>query len=272
MDAITTPKPLDPKLFVIQRADGACLMDWDNNAGPVWDMLVVRWRTFLTREDAYQYARKYLTGGNVVTVSEALKGPKYTWTLVRAVKEIAKWQPAADKVGFYLTLAGGVLNKGYSDHDLDLVAVQRAECPDTTGWNLQVVLERIFNCKAATKVLNGRLHLRFDEHAVECLVVENQRLDHVSPVPVAVIEEPYPGYHVAKIEPGVYGEVSKISEETEELLDAYAQGNKVMVLNELSDILGAINGFIHNKYPGIELTDLLVMMDATARAFKSKKK
>ncbi len=83
-------------------------------------------------------------------------------------------------------------------------------------------------------------------------------------------ELPYqPGYHLEEIPRGEYGEISKILEEAAELKDAMEQGNKVMVIIELSDLMGAIDGYME-KYYGKQLTidDLLTMADATKRAFK----
>lgn len=73
------------------------------------------------------------------------------------------------------------------------------------------------------------------------------------------------GYHTNKIERGVFGEFSKIREEFLEAEDALQQDNKVMLLVELSDLIGAIEGYCaqHN----ISLDDLIIMKDATAKAF-----
>lgn len=76
-------------------------------------------------------------------------------------------------------------------------------------------------------------------------------------------------YHKIKIEKGIYGEFSKIIEEFEELKDAHNQGNSIMELIELSDLLGAIEGYVKSKYNDtITLKDLLVMKDATCSAFE----
>jgi hypothetical protein len=76
------------------------------------------------------------------------------------------------------------------------------------------------------------------------------------------------GYHLTKIPRGKYGEVSKIEEELHELKDALNQGNRIMELVELSDLVGAIKGYLYNYYPEFTITDLIVMADATERAFK----
>jgi len=79
-----------------------------------------------------------------------------------------------------------------------------------------------------------------------------------------------PGYHLEEIPRGTYGEISKILEETAELKDAMEQANKVMVIIELADLVGAIEGYME-KYYGDKLTidNLLTMANATKRAFES---
>lgn len=76
-------------------------------------------------------------------------------------------------------------------------------------------------------------------------------------------------YHIDKIPHGEYGEISKIIEEVKELQDADKQQAEVMVINELADIIGAIEGFLIRHHPSITLTDLIKMKDLTAKAFKS---
>jgi hypothetical protein len=75
------------------------------------------------------------------------------------------------------------------------------------------------------------------------------------------------GYHVADIPRGKYGELSKVLEEVMEALDAEQQGNPIMVLQELSDIVGAIQKYLE-KHPSICFQDLVTMAYATARAFE----
>lgn len=78
------------------------------------------------------------------------------------------------------------------------------------------------------------------------------------------------GYHKKVIARGEYGKISKIKEEVAELEDALEQGNKIMALVELSDLLGAITGFLKQEFNGeITLRDLKVMSKATKRAFRS---
>jgi NTP pyrophosphatase (non-canonical NTP hydrolase) len=78
-----------------------------------------------------------------------------------------------------------------------------------------------------------------------------------------------PGYHLTEIPRGEYGEISKILEEAAELKDAMEQGNKLMVLIELADLLGAVDGYL-DRYYGDKMTidNLITMADATKRVFK----
>ena len=78
-----------------------------------------------------------------------------------------------------------------------------------------------------------------------------------------------PGYHVAKISRGTFGEDSKIFEEVDEFADALDQGIAIMALVELSDLVGAIKGWLAKYHPSITLTDLDKMAEATKRAFES---
>ena len=75
-------------------------------------------------------------------------------------------------------------------------------------------------------------------------------------------------YHLHKINKGVYQEVSKITEEYEEFIDSINQNNKIMALCELSDMIGAIEGYVKKEY-NLKLKDLIIMKNATKRAFKT---
>lgn len=74
------------------------------------------------------------------------------------------------------------------------------------------------------------------------------------------------GYHKKKIKRGVVGEFSKIEEEFYEAQDAHETDNKVMLFQELSDMLGAIEEYI-SKY-NLTLEDLIVMKNLTKKVFK----
>ncbi len=76
-----------------------------------------------------------------------------------------------------------------------------------------------------------------------------------------------PGYHIRDIERGVLGDVSKIREEMDELLDAVKQDARVMELVEMSDMLGAMEAFLDKRHTGYTIVDLLKMKDITKRAF-----
>lgn len=76
-----------------------------------------------------------------------------------------------------------------------------------------------------------------------------------------------PGYHLKAIPKGKFGYSSKIMEEVLELQDAENQACKIMVLVELSDLLGAVSGYLRQNFPGITVRDLEIMSQVTERAF-----
>lgn len=86
----------------------------------------------------------------------------------------------------------------------------------------------------------------------------------------ALAEDHKGGYHSVPIPRGEYGEISKIKEELLEAMDAERQGNVVMVLIELSDIIGAIDGYLEKRYKGaVTVKELVKMAEATQEAFKT---
>jgi hypothetical protein len=62
-------------------------------------------------------------------------------------------------------------------------------------------------------------------------------------------------WHIRKIPKGTYGELSKITEELEEAFDSEERGQILMLMFELSDIIGAAGG-VAAKY-GMKLDDLV---------------
>jgi len=75
------------------------------------------------------------------------------------------------------------------------------------------------------------------------------------------------GYHKKKITRGEFGTISKIIEEYEELIDAHEQGAKIMVLCELADLYGAMEGYIEREY-NLSMKDIEKMSSLTKKAFK----
>lgn len=64
--------------------------------------------------------------------------------------------------------------------------------------------------------------------------------------------------------------MSKIEEELQEAIDAAEQGNSIMVLLELSDMVGAIEAYVAREFGGkFNLDSLRKMASATKRAFDS---
>lgn len=74
------------------------------------------------------------------------------------------------------------------------------------------------------------------------------------------------GYHNKEIPKGILGEFSKIQEEFLEAEDAIEQNNSIMLLVELSDLIGAIESYCECKHK-ITLEDLIRMNKATKKAF-----
>jgi len=77
------------------------------------------------------------------------------------------------------------------------------------------------------------------------------------------------GYHLTEPTRGEFGELSKVYEEIDELHDAEKQGATLMLIQELSDVLGAIEGYLKKHHPSITLDDLIKMKNITKRAFES---
>lgn len=79
------------------------------------------------------------------------------------------------------------------------------------------------------------------------------------------------GYHRKDIQKGVIGEFSKIKEEFEELDDAVFQGDKVLQICELTDLIGAIEEFSLTKF-NITLEELWRFSNKTKESFKEGKR
>lgn len=75
-----------------------------------------------------------------------------------------------------------------------------------------------------------------------------------------------PGYHLTPPPRGVFGELSKIAEELAEAQDAELQ-SKIMVLLELSDLYGAVKGYLQKHFPDFSMEDLAEMSEVTHRVF-----
>lgn len=78
-----------------------------------------------------------------------------------------------------------------------------------------------------------------------------------------------PGYHLSEIPRGEFGEPSKIIEEAMELADAHSQGARIMALVELSDLVGAVEGYLRRHHPSYSIPDLLAMAAITSRVFEN---
>jgi len=76
-------------------------------------------------------------------------------------------------------------------------------------------------------------------------------------------------YHLNTIPKGTLGSLDKVMEELLETLDAEQQGCKIMILLELSDMIGAIEQYLIHNHKETTITDLIIMKDITKRAFES---
>lgn len=79
------------------------------------------------------------------------------------------------------------------------------------------------------------------------------------------------GYHKIEITKGTLGEFSKIKEEFDELTDAVEQGDRVLQICELTDLIGAIEFFSEKKF-NLSLEDLIKFSNKTKSAFLEKKR
>lgn len=77
------------------------------------------------------------------------------------------------------------------------------------------------------------------------------------------------GYHIKDIRKARFGTFEKIIEEFEELKDAKDQDCTVMVLNEMSDLIGAMEGYLKEQNINVSLDDLIKMKDITKRVFEN---
>lgn len=131
----------------------------------------------------------------------------------------------------------------------------------TSNWGA-VIAKRITDTAQTNRVVE---HLK-KYQAITQLKIGNSPYGEKTSQPSEV--KPI-GYHIQPIARGVFGEISKIVEEVHELEDAEAQGIQVMVLAELSDIIGAMQGYLAKYHPSIKLNDLAQMAKVTQRAFDS---
>lgn len=78
------------------------------------------------------------------------------------------------------------------------------------------------------------------------------------------------GYHLKEIKKGEIGAFSKIREEFTELEDAVEQKDSLLILCELSDLIGAIEAY--SERWNFSIKDLKNFSDKTKSAFKEGKR
>lgn len=87
--------------------------------------------------------------------------------------------------------------------------------------------------------------------------------------PYPELRDKLPGYHIADIKKRRFGSFGKIQEEVEECMDAHQQGSHIMMLVELADLYGAIEGYLAENYPQFKMGDLAKFSSITQRAFQN---
>lgn len=75
-------------------------------------------------------------------------------------------------------------------------------------------------------------------------------------------------WHVREIKKGIYGDLSKIQEELDEAVDSEEQDQKLMLLFELSDIIGAVGGVAEKL--GFSLDELVKFSKLRKKVFLSE--
>lgn len=63
--------------------------------------------------------------------------------------------------------------------------------------------------------------------------------------------------HKVPVVKGILGDLSKIQEELDELKDAVAQHNNIIIYTELADLYGAIEMFVNEHCPRITMMDII---------------
>lgn len=77
------------------------------------------------------------------------------------------------------------------------------------------------------------------------------------------------GWHLRRIDKGILGNASKILEECEEFLDAEDQKLPILVLWELSDVIGAIEAYLKKFHPSIKIEDLIAHAKKNSEMFRT---
>jgi len=113
----------------------------------------------------------------------------------------------------------------------------------------------------------------YEIYSSHTICVDNETLDQTLARFLKLFPKPkeanVPGYHLTEIPRGLFGDSSKILEEALELKDAELQGAKIMALIELSDLYGAMQGYLEKHHPNTTMEDLAKMSAITQRAFKN---
>lgn len=64
------------------------------------------------------------------------------WNLLKALNLYRRIHPVVFKAGYNLHIGGGVLNRGFSHKDLDLVALRRPQIPKTEPDHIEIAMRK----------------------------------------------------------------------------------------------------------------------------------
>jgi len=93
------------------------------------------------------------------------------WTIDEALEFIREHQSKCVELGYHIALAGGVLNKGYSNNDLDLILICIDDEPFTT---IVDYFKSIFNNYGILATTPIGYHIRFNNDIDITLIVRTR--------------------------------------------------------------------------------------------------
>lgn len=103
--------------------------------------------------------------------------PDPLWTLPRALALIRSLQPLAHAIGFHICLGGGVLNKGWSNKDLDLYFIPMDDSRLTDPGSVFTILaERDVAVDSPIGGVSASSTSRF-RRKCRCVDGKNRRID-----------------------------------------------------------------------------------------------
>lgn len=103
----------------------------------------------------------------------SIQQPSVVWRIEDALKWIREHQASVQKLGYHLALGGGVLNKGFSCKDLDLVLMRRTAASRSDA--VKDFLSQSLNELAVEEILpTGEMLWTFPNHKMEFIVTGDE--------------------------------------------------------------------------------------------------